>query len=82
MLLHMLCIMLILVNRLLAYFQLPDEGSPTLIAEEMEEGEVPLSTYIEYWRSGTGIFMLVILVFFLIIAQIASNSCELWLRHW
>lgn len=53
-----------------------------MIEEAKEEGSVPFSTYREYWTAGTSLIILAVLLFLIIIPQIATNSVDLWLRYW
>ncbi|CAH1981017.1 unnamed protein product [Acanthoscelides obtectus] len=50
--------------------------------ELIEKGAIPTSTYLEYCRAGTGVAVLILLIILLMMAQMASNACDLWLRHW
>lgn len=63
-------------------FKYTEGEGPKLEDEAIEKGSVPMSTYIEYWRSATSIFNICALVVVIILAQIAANSCDLWLRFW
>nr|CAH7718236.1 unnamed protein product [Callosobruchus chinensis] len=48
----------------------------------IEKGAIPTSTYLEYCKAGTGVTVLILLIILLMLAQMASNACDLWLRHW
>lgn len=48
----------------------------------MAKGAIPTSTYWEYYRAGGSIALLLLLVFLLILAQVACNAGDLWLTYW
>ncbi|XP_072396581.1 ATP-binding cassette subfamily C member 4-like [Diabrotica undecimpunctata] len=50
--------------------------------EEVEQGTVPLSTFVEYFRSGAGVFFLTVTATAFIFAQAFTNITDLWLTHW
>ncbi|XP_066152181.1 probable multidrug resistance-associated protein lethal(2)03659 isoform X2 [Euwallacea fornicatus] len=50
--------------------------------EHIEKGSIPTSTYITYFRAGNSVFILVLLVLMLIIAQIMCNASDIWVTHW
>lgn len=50
--------------------------------EVMEKGKLAGSVYMEYWKAGASKVILIILLLLFIAAQLACNSCDLWIRYW
>uniref|UniRef100_A0A0U9HSD9 Putative ABCC protein n=1 Tax=Chrysomela populi TaxID=154003 RepID=A0A0U9HSD9_CHRPP len=50
--------------------------------ELIEKGSLSASLYVEYYKSGASICLLLFASFLFIIAQLASNGCDLWVAHW
>ncbi|EFA04157.2 ATP-binding cassette sub-family C member 4 [Tribolium castaneum] len=59
-----------------------DEIEAQETEELMEKGAIPTSTYLDYYRSGGSIAVLLFLVVLLIIAQASCNASDLWLTYW
>uniref|UniRef100_A0A0U9HZ93 Putative ABCC protein n=1 Tax=Chrysomela populi TaxID=154003 RepID=A0A0U9HZ93_CHRPP len=52
------------------------------IQEEVEKGQLSFSMYIQYYRTGASICLLVCMLLLFLIAQVFSNGCDLWVAHW
>ncbi|CAH1159391.1 unnamed protein product [Phaedon cochleariae] len=50
--------------------------------ELIEKGSLSASLYVEYYKNGASICMLLFTAFLFILAQVASNGCDLWVTHW
>lgn len=76
---------LLLETLFVIYFQntvaVTDE-EPEENCEAMSSGSIPTSTYAEYYRHGAGLCVMLCLVVLFILAQLASNACDLWVTYW
>ncbi|KAG5887763.1 hypothetical protein JTB14_016114 [Gonioctena quinquepunctata] len=61
---------------------LTDIVEPEETQELMEKGTIPVSTYTDYYKSGASTPILIFAIFFLIIAQLASNAVDYWVTYW
>lgn len=57
-------------------------NEPKEAQEHIETGKLAASVYIEYWKAGANSCLLVVLALLFIIAQLACNSCDIWIRNW
>lgn len=57
-------------------------NEPKETQEFIEKGKLAESVYMEYWKTGASTILLASLVFLFIVAQLACNSCDLWVRYW
>ncbi|XP_050294891.1 ATP-binding cassette subfamily C member 4-like [Anthonomus grandis grandis] len=50
--------------------------------ELLERGALKTSTYVEYYKSGSSICVLIILILLFIIAQVSCNAADMWITYW
>ncbi|KAG5881447.1 hypothetical protein JTB14_037665 [Gonioctena quinquepunctata] len=62
--------------------QFMDEEEPQENKEAMEKGSIPLSTYWKYYRHGASVCFFLFVAILIVVAQAASNACDLWVTHW
>lgn len=55
---------------------------PEETEELLERGALKSSTYVEYFKSGTSVCTLVVLIILFVIAQTANNASDLWVTNW
>ncbi|GFN81907.1 multidrug resistance-associated protein 4 [Plakobranchus ocellatus] len=55
--------------------QLPEQ-------EERAKGSIELKVYMKYFKAGTGIIMSILVIFFLLLAQVLYIASDWWLARW
>lgn len=60
---------------------IPD-NVPEIDEERRKKGAIPARIYWTYFKSGSGVFLVIITLFFNIVSQVLFNSNYLWLADW
>ncbi|CAH1098768.1 unnamed protein product [Psylliodes chrysocephalus] len=50
--------------------------------ELIEKGNISADTYLGYWRAGGNILLVLFSLSMFVIAQVVTNSADLWMSHW
>ncbi|XP_074600380.1 ATP-binding cassette sub-family C member 4-like isoform X2 [Brevipalpus obovatus] len=58
------------------------ENVPEINEERRKKGAIPARIYWTYFKSGSGVFLVIITLFFNIVSQVLFNSNYLWLADW
>ncbi|KAI2474204.1 ATP binding cassette (ABC) transporter subfamily C member, partial [Diabrotica virgifera virgifera] len=69
-------------NTSLSVSEEPEDKSNERGEEEVEQGTVPFSIFVEYFRSGAGVFFLTFTAVAFIAGQAFTSITDLWLTHW